>query len=97
MNPGLLLIVIYGSEGKGFTVFLKKVPRLMNKQSPSKVSHYLGTASGWRKKRLRIAMALRNQGWSHQLIAEYLEVSPKSLMRDIKCFVIDPQGLNASP
>jgi len=96
MNPGLLLIVIYGSECKGFTVFLKKVPRLMNKQSPSKVSHYLGTASGWRKKRLRIAMALRNQGWSHQLIAEYLEVSPKSLMRDIKCFVIDPQGLNAS-
>ena len=97
MNPGLLLIVIYGSECKGLTVFLKKVPRLMNKQSPSKVSHYLGTASGWRKKRLRIAMALRNQGWSHQLIGEYLEVSPKSLMRDIKCFVIDPQGLNASP
>ena len=65
-------------------------------KSSLKISHYLGTANGWRKKRLKIAMALRNQGWSHQLISEYLEVSPKSLMRDIKCFVIDPQGLNAS-
>lgn len=58
-----------------------------------KVSHYLGTPAGWRKKRLRIALALRRQGWTYGLIAEYLEVSPKSLMRDIKCFVIDPQGL----
>jgi hypothetical protein len=39
-------------------------------------------------------MALRSQGWTHKLIAQYLEVSPKSLMRDMKCFVIDPQGLN---
>ena len=67
----------------------------MNDMSSLKVSHYLGTANGWRKKRLRIAMALRCQGWTHELIAEYLEVSPKSLMRDIKCFVIDPQGLNS--
>ena len=59
-----------------------------------KVSHYLGSANGWRKKRLRIALALRGQGWTYRVIAEYLEVSPKSLMRDIKCFVIDPQGLN---
>ena len=68
----------------------------MDNQSTEKVSHYLGHASGWRKKRLKIAMALRNQGWTHKLIAEYLEVSPKSLMRDIKCFIIDPQGLRAS-
>ena len=66
----------------------------MEPSSPSRVSHYLGTPSGWRKKRLQIALALRCQGWTHRLIAEYLEVSPKSLMRDIKCFVIDPQGLN---
>lgn len=65
----------------------------MKSHSTQKISHYLGTANGWRKKRLRIAMALRSQGWSHQLIAEYLLVSPKSLMRDIKCHVIDPQGL----
>ena len=67
----------------------------MNSGSTStRVSHYLGSPNGWRKKRLKIAMALRCQGWSHRLISEYLEVSPKSLMRDIKCFVIDPQGLN---
>ena len=58
-----------------------------------KISHYLGTPAGWRKKRLRIALALRRQGWTYGLIAEHLEVSPKSLMRDIKCYVIDPQGL----
>lgn len=33
-------------------------------------------------------------GRTHRLIAKYMEVSPKSLMRDIKCFVIDPQSLN---
>ena len=66
----------------------------MNPSLTSRVSHYLGSPNGWRKKRLKIAMALRSQGWSHRLISEYLEVSPKSLMRDIKCFVIDPQGLN---
>ena len=66
----------------------------MNSSSTSRVSHYLGTPNGWRKKRLKIAMALRNQGWSYRLIAEFLEVSPKSLMRDIKCFVINPQGLS---
>ena len=66
----------------------------MNTSSTLRVSHYLGSPIGWRKKRLKIALALRNQGWTHQLISEYLEVSPKSLMRDIKCFVIDPQGLH---
>ena len=66
----------------------------MNSGSTPRVSHYLGSPNGWRKKRLKIAMALRSQGWSHRLISEYLEVSPKSLMRDIKCFVIDPQRLN---
>ena len=59
-----------------------------------RISHYLGMPAGWRKKRLKIAMTLRSQGWTHKLIVQYLEVSPKSLMRDIKCFVIDPQGLN---
>ena len=78
------------------TYVLYKQILQMDKQSPEKVSHYLGHASGWRKKRLKIAMALRNQGWTHKLIAEYLEVSPKSLMRDIKCFIIDPQGLRTS-
>ena len=67
----------------------------MNSSTTSRVSHYLGSPNGWRKKRLKIAMALRSQGRSHRLISEYLEVSPKSLMRDIKCFVIDPQGLNS--
>ena len=67
----------------------------MKSSTPPRVSHYLGSPHGWRKKRLKIAMALRSQGWSHKLISEYLEVSPKSLMRDIKCFVIDPQGLNS--
>ena len=72
---------------------LKKRAYAMNSNTSSRVSHYLGTPNGWRKKRLKIALALRNQGWSHRLISEYLEVSPKSLMRDIKCFAIDPQGL----
>ena len=67
----------------------------MNLNSTSRVSRYLGSPTGWRKKRLKIALALRNQGWSHRLISEYLEVSPKSLMRDIKCFVIDPQRLHS--
>ena len=57
------------------------------------ISHHLGTAVGWRSKRLKIAMALRSQGWSYQLISEYLLVTPKSLMRDIKCFVINPRNL----
>ena len=74
------------SQTKGYAMII---------DSSSRVSHYLGTPNGWRKKRLKIALALRNQGWTHQLISEYLEVSPKSLMRDIKCYVIDPQGLNA--
>ena len=56
-------------------------------------SHFLGCRSGWRIKRLKIAMALRNQGWTYRLIAEYLMVAPKTLMRDIKCYVINPRGL----
>ena len=58
-----------------------------------KISHYLGTHSGWRSKRIKIAMALRQQGWTYKVISEYLMVSPKTLMRDIKCFVINPRGL----
>ena len=58
-----------------------------------KISHYLGTHSGWRSKRIKIAMALRKQGWTYKVIADYLMVSPKTLMRDIKCFVINPRGL----
>ena len=61
--------------------------------TPQSVSHHLGTAIGWRQKRLKIAMALRSQGWSYKIISEYLLVTPKSLMRDIKCFVINPRDL----
>ena len=57
------------------------------------ISHHLGTPEGWRSKRLKIAMALRSQGWTYKLISEYLLVTPKSLMRDIKCFVINPRNL----
>ena len=52
------------------------------------ISHRLGPIQGWRAKRLSIAIALRQQGWSYQAIAEHLYISPKSIMRDIKCFVI---------
>ena len=65
----------------------------MTSIAPRKVSHYLGTQSGWRSKRIKIAMALRKQGWTYKVISEYLMVSPKTLMRDIKCYVINPQGL----
>ena len=79
-----------------FHLFISQIlANVMNSNSSLRVSRYLGSPNGWRKKRLKIALALRNQGWSHRLISEYLEVSPKSLMRDIKCFVIDPQGLNS--
>ena len=61
--------------------------------SPKDVSHRLGPVKGWRSKRLRIAMALRQQGWSYKKISEHLFVSPKSLMRDIKCYVINPRNL----
>ena len=33
-----------------------------------KVSHFLGTQSGWRSKRIKIAMALRKQGWTYKVI-----------------------------
>ncbi len=52
------------------------------------VSHRLGPVQGWRFKRLTIAMALRNQGWTYKAIGEHLYIKPKSIMRDIKCFVI---------
>ena len=54
----------------------------------TRISRYLGHAHGWRSKRLRIAIALRQQGWTYKAIAEHLYISPKSIMRDIKCHVI---------
>ena len=65
----------------------------MTSIAPRRVSHFLGTQSDWRSKRIKIAMALRKQGWTYKVISEYLMVSPKTLMRDIKCYVINPQGL----
>ena len=52
------------------------------------VSHRLGPIQGWRSKRLNIAIALRKQGWTYKAIGEHLYIQPKSIMRDIKCFVI---------
>ena len=51
-------------------------------------SHFLGPANGWRSKRLRLAIALRQQDWSYQQIGEHLSTTPRSIGRDIKCFVI---------
>ena len=53
-----------------------------------RVSHRLGPVHGWRSKRLRIAVALRKQGWTYKAIGEHLYIHPKSIMRDIKCYVI---------
>ena len=61
--------------------------------SSNQISRRLGPSQGWRSKRVRIAMALRQQGWTYQTISEHLFVSPKSIMRDIKCFVINPRNL----
>ena len=61
--------------------------------SSNQISRRLGPSEGWRSKRVRIAMALRQQGWSYKTISEHLFVSPKSIMRDIKCFVINPRNL----
>ena len=61
--------------------------------SSNQISRRLGPSQGWRSKRVRIAMALRQQGWTYQAISEHLFVSPKSIMRDIKCFVINPRNL----
>jgi hypothetical protein len=52
------------------------------------VSHHLGPIKGWRCKRLDIAVALRKQGWTYAKIADYLFSTPKTIMRDIKCFAI---------
>ena len=52
------------------------------------VSHRLGPVQGWRFKRLNIAIALRKQGWTYKAIGEHLYIKPKSIMRDIKCFVM---------
>ena len=65
----------------------------MSVSSPNQISRRLGPSEGWRSKRVRIAMALRQQGWSYKTISEHLFVSPKSIMRDIKCFIINPQNL----
>lgn len=52
------------------------------------ISHHLGPIKGWRYKRLHIAVALRKQGWSYTKIADYLFMTPKTIMRDIKCLAI---------
>ena len=52
------------------------------------VSHHLGPVKGWRCKRLDIAVALRKQGWTYTKIADHLYMTPKTIMRDIKCFAI---------
>ena len=65
----------------------------MSVSSTNQISRRLGPSEGWRSKRVRIAMALRQQGWSYKTISEHLFVSPKSIMRDIKCFVINPKNL----
>ena len=65
----------------------------MSGHSTQQISRRLGPSEGWRSKRVRIAMALREQGWTYQTISEHLFVSPKSIMRDIKCFVINPKKL----
>ena len=52
------------------------------------VSHHLGPIKGWRCKRLDIAVALRKQGWTYAKIADYLFMTPKTIMRDIKCLAI---------
>ena len=67
--------------------------RRMSVSSTNQISRRLGPSEGWRSKRVRIAMALRQQGWSYKTISEHLFVSPKSIMRDIKCFVINPRNL----
>ena len=51
-------------------------------------SHYLGSLNDWRSKRLNIAVALRKQGWTYQKIGEHLAITPKTIGRDIKCYVI---------
>ena len=62
----------------------------------SRVSHRLGPVHGWRSKRLRIAVALRKQGWTYKAIGEHLYIHPKSIMRDIKCYVIKSREKNVA-
>ena len=57
-------------------------------EESTRVSHCLGPHKGWRSKRLRIAVALRQQGWTYKAIGEHLYISPKTIMRDIKCYII---------
>ena len=52
------------------------------------VSRHLGPVKGWRFKRLDIAVALRKQGWTYAKIADHLFMTPKTIMRDIKCLAI---------
>lgn len=56
--------------------------------SEERFSRFLGAAHGWRSKRLRLAIALRQQGWTYKKIGEHLSTTPRSIGRDIKCFVI---------
>ena len=62
--------------------------QLIIPDNSSQISHRLGPIRGWRSKRLRIAIALRKQGWTYKAIGEHLYISPKSIMRDIKCNTI---------
>lgn len=56
--------------------------------SNERFSRFLGNAHGWRSKRLRLALALREQGWTYKKIGDHLSTTPRSIGRDIKCFVI---------
>lgn len=99
-DPMIDKTVSFGTQNTVIT-FTRKQPitendpsfgNSMNTTSCS-ISRRLGPSMGWRSKRVRIAMALRNQGWTYQSISEHLFASPKSIMRDIKCYIINPRRL----
>ena len=69
-------------------VSLKKLEIGLLTISVPAVSRHLGTVKGWRYKRLEIAIALRKQGWTYAKIADHLFMTPKTIMRDIKCLAI---------
>ena len=51
---------------------------------------HLGIVKACRRKRLESAIALRKRGWIYAKIADHLFMIPKTIMRDIKCFAINP-------
>lgn len=83
----LLSVLNLVSMFSGSLLCSKSLKSIMADDS-SRVSHRLGPIHGWRSKRLRIALALRKQGWTYKAIGEHLYIHPKSIMRDIKCYVI---------